>query len=387
MPYVVTVNLQIMTIAIYIHALGVGGAERVAVHLANHWTSLGFQVVMITNAKLSSYPYELNEAVVHECLGVHGSSHNLAKAIFSNFNRIVLLRSVIKKHKIEKIVSFSFTANVVLAIARIGISGLYAIGSERNYPPREVKSKLWNNLRRYSYRALDVVTVQTEKTKKWVESNTSAKKVLTIPNPVVYPLPISHSKESPDFPKVSPDLLDGRRFVLAVGRMETQKQFGHLLEAFALLAGDFVGWDLVIVGDGYRRVELEEQVLTLGIETRVCFPGKVGNIASWYARADVFVLCSQFEGFPNVLLEAMAHGLPVSSYDCDTGPADLIINNVNGLLVDPDNIELLSESIRRLIVEDSFREFLAKNATDVRDKFSASTVFAKWDSLLELNSR
>ena len=98
-------------------------------------------------------------------------------------------------------------------------------------------------------------------------------------------------------------------------------------------------WDLVILGNGEERDNLNHMTRNFGITDRVHFPGSVGNISEWYERADLFVLSSIVEGFPNVLLEALTYGLPCISFDCNTGPRDIIQDGFNGILVDPNEKE------------------------------------------------
>jgi len=366
-----------MKIAIYIHSLGMGGAERVTVHLANYWASQGHNVVIITNALLDFNPYPIADNVTHECLELHGSTNSFRGALASNIKRIVALRRCIKQHKIQKIVSFCFTANITLALARTGLNGLIAIGSERCYPPLESDSKLWYFLRRYTYRLLDSVVVQTGKTNSWISKKTLSRLTVTIPNPVIYPLPVTD-------PIVSTAQLKDKLVILAVGRLEDQKQFEHLLHAFSRIHQKFSNWCVVIVGEGYDRYELEQLAMSLDLKNSVHMPGKVGNVGAWYDRADIFVLCSKFEGFPNVLLEAMAYGNAVVSYDCDTGPADIIEHNSNGLLVESDNIDELANSIEIIMSNPVLREQFKKNAGRVAQKYSSESIFRSWDEVLGL---
>ena len=122
-----------------------------------------------------------------------------------------------------------------------------------------------------------------------------------------------------------------------------------------------------------------------GITDRVHFPGSVGNISEWYERADLFVLSSIVEGFPNVLLEALTYGLPCISFDCDTGPRDIIQDGFNGILVDPNEKELgLSNAIDKIIVDQELRLNLAKNSILLRKKYSISNIIQKWNNILDI---
>lgn len=121
--------------------------------------------------------------------------------------------------------------------------------------------------------------------------------------------------------------------LLAVGRLVEGKGFGPLIETFSRLAQDFPDWMLVILGEGPDREALEHQVQSVGLVGRIRLPGQAGNASRWYKAADLYVMSSRSEGFPNTLIEAMTHGLPTASFDCDTGPRNIIHHGMDGLLV------------------------------------------------------
>ena len=123
----------------------------------------------------------------------------------------------------------------------------------------------------------------------------------------------------------------------------------------------------------------------LEMSNKINLPGSVGNISEWYERADLFVLSSSVEGFPNVLLEAMTYGIPCVSFDCDTGPRDMIQNGINGLLVHPSEKELgLENALRKLISDKNLRLNISKNATLLREKYSVDNIMKQWDKTLDL---
>ena len=224
------------------------------------------------------------------------------------------------------------------------------------------------------------VIVQTDKSKSWLTENFSITDAKVIPNPIVYPLP-SKKKGSQ-----SPNslILAKRKVILASGRMHKFKQFDVLIRAFSDIKDRCPEWDLVILGDGEERDSLEQILFDLGLSGRVYFPGSVGNMSEWYERADLFVLSSVVEGFPNVLLEAMAYGLPCVSFDCDTGPRDMIQNGINGILVAPSEKELgLARAMEKFIKNKNFRNKIARNAITVRDKYSVNNIMQKWDQVLD----
>jgi glycosyltransferase involved in cell wall biosynthesis len=164
--------------------------------------------------------------------------------------------------------------------------------------------------------------------------------------------------------------------------LSEEKSVDRLLDAFSSIAPAHPLWDLVVLGEGPLRAALEAQVQKLGLQGRVGLPGRVGNVGDWYARADLYVLSSRVEGFPNTLGEAMAHGCAAVSYDCDTGPRDIIRDGVDGLLVRPvGDVRALAAALGALMADDAQRARMGKQAVDVRERYSMKTVLAKWDAL------
>jgi glycosyltransferase involved in cell wall biosynthesis len=112
-------------------------------------------------------------------------------------------------------------------------------------------------------------------------------------------------------------------------------------------------------------------------------PGIVGNVGAWYAHADLYAMTSRSEGFPNALAEAMSHGLPAVSVDCDTGPRDIIRDGIDGLLVPPNNPAALVDALDRIMGDAAFRVQLAARARDARERFSIEKIAGMWDALFD----
>ena len=138
------------------------------------------------------------------------------------------------------------------------------------------------------------------------------------------------------------------------------------------------------MGDGIERNKYEKMIKNNFLENRIFLPGRVGNISDFYNSADIFVLSSLYEGFPNVLLEAMSYGLPVISTNCKTGPSDIITDNINGFLISMENIENEFYNKLILLIEDSnLRKRFANESVKVIDNYSIETIGKKWDYLLK----
>lgn len=137
---------------------------------------------------------------------------------------------------------------------------------------------------------------------------------------------------------------------------------------------------MVILGEGPLRSALEAQVREAGLGNRVFLPSRAGNVGEWYERADLSVMSSRFEGFPNTLAEALAYGLPAVSFDCDTDPRDIIRQGVNGLLVPPGNVVGLTEALDQLMGDAALRQRFASRAVEVRARFSIVRIAGMWET-------
>jgi glycosyltransferase involved in cell wall biosynthesis len=178
-----------------------------------------------------------------------------------------------------------------------------------------------------------------------------------------------------------PDALGTRRTVIAVGRLSREKGVDLLLHAFARAALPLSAWQLVILGDGPERPALEAQIRVLGLQHNVLMPGVVADPERWLQHAELFVLSSRFEGFPNALLEAMSCGLAAVAFDCPSGPGEIIRNEHTGLLVPPADADALTAAIARLAQDPDLRRRLGTAAAlDVAQRFNLNRVAALWEA-------
>lgn len=367
-----------MKLLIFISSLSGGGAERVTTNLANHWAAKGWEITIVTLASQNDDFYELNPAVKRIALKLDGGSSNALIGLMQNLRRVFALRQVLRQMQPDIALAMMTGANVLLALASWGLTQIRTVGSERIYPPQHPLGAAWEWLRSKSYGRLGAMVAQTNEGAEWIVANTSARRVVVIPNPVNWPL----TNQLPHL-EVKEVCRTGRNLLLAVGRLSSQKQFGLLVDCFQSLANRHSDWDMVILGEGPLRSALEAQVLAAGLEKRVFFPGSAGNVGDWYNCADLYVMSSRFEGFPNTLLEAMAYGLPVVSFDCDTGPREIIRHGVNGLLVPLGNVAGLTQALDQLMGDAALRQRLAARAVEVRERFSMVRIAGMWETLFK----
>lgn len=363
-------------VMIVIHSLAGGGAERVARDLSAGWLEQGYKVSLVTQAGPELDAYELASGVQRHVLNTAGASAGKLQALWKNWLRIHRLRALIKKHKPDVLVGMMTTSSVLCLNAARGLP-CKVIATEHTHPPSQSLSPFWVKARQKTYPQAAQVVALTQGTADWLQEQIPACKLSVIPNAVVWPMLAAE-------PVVPVPDRQGRKRLLAVGRLHPVKGFDALLQAFASLSSYFPQWDLVILGEGALRPELEALIESLGLQDRVSMPGRVGNVVDWYKDSDLYVLSSRMEGLSNTLLEAMASGLPAVAYDCDTGPREVIRPGIDGVLVQPvSDVEALAAHLSDFMAHAEKRHAYGQRAADVRDRFSAARIFALWQQLLE----
>lgn len=221
----------------------------------------------------------------------------------------------------------------------------------------------------HAYRRLDALVVLTEQDlaayRRALEG--AATRVECIPNGV-------------PAPRLAPSALNAK-VLIAAGRLEPQKGFDLLLDAFHTVAAKHPEWQLWIFGAGSQRDQLATQIERLQLIGQAHLKGEVERFDERLVAASMFVLSSRFEGLPMVILEAMTAGLPVVAFDCPTGPADVITHGRSGLLVEAQDVPGLAAAICELIEKPTKRHAMGAAALEESKRFSSAAVAQRWETL------
>lgn len=357
---------------IVIHSLGGGGAERAAVLLTQGLVIKEHQASLITLFGQEFDFYHLPENIPRIALKVEGTSANLLHALQNNFQRLRSLRRAIDSCQPDVVISFLDKTNVLTLIACLG-SKYPLIVSEQNDPTQNDIGHIWNFLRRLVYPfATTVVSCSqgVDRNWNWLDSQRRT---------VIYnPLAVNTTESG----EVSIQLNPIKKRVVAMGRLTSQKGFDLLLKAFSLINTKFLDWQLIIIGEGEERKKLEQLTQKLEIEEQVIMPGLVDNPFPILKQCDLFILSSRYEGFGNVIIEAMACGLPVISTDCPSGPGEIITSGDNGILVPNQEIDSLAKAMADLMSNPERRQKLSKNAHFTLSRFKLDVIVNQWEKLL-----
>lgn len=358
-----------MRIALVNPVLSEGGAGRAMVTMANHWAEAGHSVGLFSFEAEGSAPhYPLHRAVDLNNLALEQPSANLLASLRNNLRRFRRIRSAVRSMQPDVAISFIDTGNVRVILALL-FAGIPLVVSERVHPAHEPIGRVWRVLRRLTYPLAKAVVVQTEDIARHVRG-WGLRRVQVIPNPAVA---LADQGQAPHLPQP---------YVLAVGRLRPQKAFAMLLDAFSQAATRHPGWSLAIAGDGPLLAALTSQAQTLGMSSRIHFLGQQADIGGLLARADIFALSSAYEGFPNALCEAMAAGVASIATDCPSGPADIVIDEDNGLLVNNADPDAFAAALERLMADADLRQRLGSRAAAITKTYSADRVMRQWDQLL-----
>jgi GalNAc-alpha-(1->4)-GalNAc-alpha-(1->3)-diNAcBac-PP-undecaprenol alpha-1,4-N-acetyl-D-galactosaminyltransferase len=365
-----------MRIALISPTLSGGGAERVAAVLSNDWATKGQSVTVISfEAPGTSPGYPLEARVsLRQIDGLNQDNGNVARVV-TNLRRLARLRRLLKEIDADVVVAFTTEANVVTLLATRGL-GLSVAVCERNQPDRPGLGRMRRAARRLTYPFADAIVMQTQEIALWARQRFKVP-VHVLPNPV----------RLEEIFERSPDNVVDQRGIVAAGRLVPQKGFDILIAAFAKIAQQHSDWFMTIYGEGPSRSDLEAQVREAGLQSRVSLPGFVNEIDAALQSAGLFVLPSRYEGFPNILLEALAASCPAVAANCPGSVGAILGDDEFGMLVPAEDAEALAAALGQMMSRPELREHYASKARRAVERLDAAAIGDRWLEVFEETRR
>lgn len=325
------------------HAMHCGGTDRVVhslLSILGSDKSLDLNCELVTVRSEEEDFFEVPSYIKRYSLGFCKDDKKLSGLSYFTLDNIKLvynLRSIIKSSNPDFVITNWTSTNCLTLLSTIGLKKK-VIAYEHIH--HDLPSFIWKCVRRvlypFAYKVLALTDSDLQKYKRYCN-------VVKIINPVS--ILENNSDSSWVFSKVT----ERPKYIIGVGRLEFQKGFDLLIDAFSIISEKVPEWRLKIVGDGALKHELQEKAIKQGIAEKIEFTGAVRDVTHHYLSSQIFVLSSRFEGFGLVIVEAQNCGNAVISFDCPTGPSEIIDNKKNGELVEAESVKKLSESIYNLI--------------------------------------
>lgn len=323
------------------------GTERVAIELANKLSLMAnYEVTLLNRESIKSntaYPVFDNVKVVvissnffefYKKLKIHVSLHSYDMVIVHNMGKLSLLCALLPK--VKKLV----TLEHVSFVSR----------------PKKIQI-----LSKFFYKWVDQVVTLTQKDKEQFDKFHS--KVIVIPNFSPF--------------SIVPKSTFSSKQIVTIGRLTDQKNYLHLLKAWQKIYQMIPEWHLNIYGEGEHKKMLEDYIKQNSLQ-QVILKGSTSNVEDVYRNSDFFVMSSKYEGLPMVLVEAQSFGLPIISYNCPFGPAEIVQNDVNGFLVEDQNIQELSDAILTLAMSPEVLISFSEKSLVKAQEFQSDRIIKLW---------
>jgi len=323
-------------VLVVISHLGLGGgARKVASEVGSKLSERGYDVHFLTSyshgssQKGGAYLEDSTHKIKGELISLKKEKKEYplhwSKTIFQTAKKI---SEICEEKKIDTVVSFLTLGGFSSVISKcfFGNEAKIIVSVRSN---RRVKDKLRNILIKWLYPKADEVVVQTERIKEIMKKDFSLSNLSVIPNPIKIEKSQKAAKEN--IPEEHENIFNSKFIFIHVGRFTRAKGQWYLLRGFKKVIQKNPETNLVVLGDGELRKKLESLVIGLDLTDNVFLVGNMGNVFPYLRRSDCFVLSSLYEGFPNVVLEALSQNLPVVSTDCVSGPREILCPGISSL--------------------------------------------------------
>lgn len=352
-----------MKIAIITMKISSGGSQRVIVQLLNDWVDRNECLLILLDDAEDFYK-------IDDRVNIHRIGKVSENSVLDKFARYRYMRRLIIKEKPDIILSLPEEIGIYVIGAMLG-SKFPVVVSERNNPWIMPYKRITRILRKVLYPYCSGFIFQTEKAALFFSKRIQERGII-LPNPL-------------DLNRL-PQIYEGERekIIVSVGRFEKQKNFQLLIDAFRIVNKNNPEYKLVIYGEGSLRTYLNNYALEFLPKGSWEFPGRDDNVLEKIKKSTCFVLSSDFEGVPNVLIEAMAIGIPCISTDCEPGGARMLIENEkNGMLVRVGSSVQIAEAIDRIIQDTELANRISREAMKIRNQLDSRVVCKYWETYLQ----
>lgn len=348
--------------------LGGGGAERVALHLLNNISTDMFDLTVVVIYKnRGDYLKDLREEVKRIFL-------DKVKIRYSIFS----LYKILKRENPDFVINFSFELMMLMGVSIIPFfKNIYFINRQINILSTQNFSKIEKILLKIAYKNFNKIITQSKDMTDDLLKNIdiSKEKIMEINNPVNLKEIEKLSKET-----INLEITKRNKNLLCVGRLSHQKGFDLIIEAISFLKDKTI--KLYILGDGEEKNKLLDLIKKLGLSDQVFLLGRKSNPYSYMKNADLFILSSRYEGFPNALLEAGACGLYSICNNCLGGVNEIIEENINGNVINFNDKKLLISVIEKNLLKEKDRKKITER---IKDRYSIEIIVKKYEKVLKEN--
>lgn len=357
-------------ILLLIPALNAGGAERVMVTLANEWSKDNDVTLMVFND--GSCFYSLSDRVHVKPMNLMPAGDGILRILSIpsiERKRYITIKKEILTGGYDFTLSFCYTTNLMASLVASKHKEKTIIVSERN-DPSEYSGKIRFLINKL-YRKCSIVVCQNSMVRDYFQVRGFKNKLLVLPNPVNFA----------DIPTERPYNIE--KSIVTVGRLIDQKNHALLIDAFADISNEYPDYTLKIYGIGPLELFLKDKIKRYNLEDKIFLMGTQKRVMFEVNKSSIFVLPSNFEGFPNVLIEAMATGMPVISSDFKTGIARELINDgVNGYLFPVGDKNNLILCIRKMLQDSENHEYMGAKNRLLAEQYKDEIIADRWLKVL-----